>query len=158
MLPEENPESSAHAGGRCPETGRFLPGNRAGCGNRLSHRVAALRRALIEAGESRLPAVVGMMLDRAQAGDVIAARLFLDRCLGLPRQEPQEPHGIDLGDLSTLEGVAVASERLVRLVAAGELDGEQSAPLLAALSSHREALEAIRVRELEGRISALEAG
>jgi hypothetical protein len=119
--------------------------------------VAALRRALIEAGEARLPQVVSMMLDRAQAGDVIAARLFLDRCLGVPRQEPQEPHSIDLGELDSLEGVAAASERLVRLVASGELDGDQSAPLLAALASHRQSLEAMRVRELESRLVELEA-
>ena len=98
-----------------------------------------------------------MMLDRAQAGDVIAARLFLDRCLGVPRQEPQEPHSIDLGELDSLEGVAAASERLVRLVASGELDGDQSAPLLAALASHRQSLEAMRVRELESRLVELEA-
>jgi hypothetical protein len=153
----ENPDVPALVGDRCPETGRFLRGNKAGCGNRLSHRVAALRRALLEAGEARLPQVVAMMLDRAQAGDVIAARLFLDRCLGMPRQEPQEPHRIDLGDLDSLEGVAAASERLVRLVASGDLDGEQSAPLLAALASHRQSLEAIRVRELESRMDELEA-
>lgn len=63
--------------------GKFLPGNRAGKGNPANRKAQALRAALMRAvAVGDLRAVVRQLVNQAKGGDVQAARLLLDRCLG----------------------------------------------------------------------------
>lgn len=64
-------------------TGRFLPGNAGGTGNPYARQVAALRAVILQTvtpAEVRL--VVLALLKEAKAGNVMAIREVLDRCLG----------------------------------------------------------------------------
>jgi hypothetical protein len=71
--------------GRDASTGRFVVGNRAGRGNPLAARVAALRKALFDAiTEEDLAAAVKALVTQAKNGDVAAIRELLDRCIGKP--------------------------------------------------------------------------
>jgi hypothetical protein len=71
--------------GRDASTGRFVVGNRAGRGNPLAARVAALRKALFDAiTEEDIAAAVKALVTQAKNGDVAAIRELLDRCIGKP--------------------------------------------------------------------------
>lgn len=88
------PLTNGAFGGQHPETGRFMPGNRAavGRGNPHADRVQQWRRALVEAvSPEDLAKVVGVLLEGAKAGRKWACRELLDRCLGRPVQ-PQDIH------------------------------------------------------------------
>jgi hypothetical protein len=143
-------------GGRDPQTGRFRPGNAFGKGNRLNSRLAAIRSELVASAAPRLAAVVAALADKAEAGDVQAAKVLFERLLGASRQEPEEPAELDVGPLVTLEAVAAATGHVVRQAAAGELGREQAEVLLHALAEHRQSLEAVRMAELEQRLANLE--
>jgi hypothetical protein len=66
-------------------SGRFAKGNSGGPGNPLGHRVAALRRALLEAvSEKDLRAIIAKLVEQAKAGDIQAAKEVLMRTLGKP--------------------------------------------------------------------------
>ena len=70
--------------GRDPTTGRFVPGWRGGPG-RGRGRMTALQEALRDAVEPEdIAAIARKLLHMALDGDVAAARLLLDRTLGLP--------------------------------------------------------------------------
>jgi len=63
--------------------GRFLPGNRAARGNPFARKVGQLRSAMLRSVKaSDVKAVVVKLVEMAKSGDVQAARLLLDRCLG----------------------------------------------------------------------------
>jgi hypothetical protein len=65
--------------------GRFSTGNAGGPGNPYAKRVGQLRRALLDAvSEDDLQAVIQAMVRKATGGDVAAARILFDRCLGPP--------------------------------------------------------------------------
>lgn len=67
--------------------GKFAKGNRLGKGNPHAAKVAKLRTALIKAVDADdLTAIIKKLVERAKAGDVIAAREILDRCLGKANQ------------------------------------------------------------------------
>jgi len=71
--------------GRDASTGRFVVGNRAGRGNPLAARVAALRKALFDAvTEEDIAAAVKALVTQAKNGDVAAIRELLDRVTGRP--------------------------------------------------------------------------
>lgn len=143
-------------GGRDPSTGRFVEGNRCGQGNRANRRIAQLRAQLRAVADDRLPAVVAAMLDRAEQGDVAAARVVLDRMLGQARQEPAEPFEVDLGSLRDASAVAEATANVARMVAAGDIEPESAKSLLLALAEHRAALDSVRLEAIEARLAQLE--
>lgn len=67
--------------------GRFARGNPGGPGNPRLAEVHRLRTAMLEAvTEQDLVQIIRAMVDKAVAGDVVAAREVLDRCLGKPKQ------------------------------------------------------------------------
>ena len=136
--------------------GRFVAGNRAAKGNPFSRRAAALRARLLEAADERVVEVISALLDAASKGDIAAAKLVLDRCLGTSRPEPAEAAQIDLGPLDSPQGVAAATARLAALVASGEVEEDQADRLLRVLDAHREALSLVRLDELEQRLADLE--
>ena len=75
--------------------GRFAKGNAGGPGNPHARRVAELRAALLERiADGDLRDIVEMLLSKAKAGDIAAAKEVLDRAIGRPQQ------GIDLNATS----------------------------------------------------------
>ena len=78
------PSPSASDGNR-DSTGRFVAGNRASKGNPLGPMVAKLRSCLLSSiTEDDMRAIVAALVDKAKRGDVSAASLLFDRCLGKP--------------------------------------------------------------------------
>jgi len=98
---------------------------------------------------AHVPAILTKLVEAAQAGDVQAARLILERVLP-PVKAMEHIHPIKLPKNGTLtdQGRAVLAA-----AAAGELPLSQSAQLLTALSALGRVAE---VDELAARIAALE--
>ena len=126
--------------------GRWRPGQ---SGNpkgkpKGSGEVQRLRAAMAE----HVPALVAVLVGRAMAGDVAAARLLLERTIA-PLKAIEEAAPLTLPDGTlTEQGRAV-----IVAVAAGQLAPAQGAALLAALGTLAKLTEA---DELERRIAALE--
>jgi hypothetical protein len=108
--------------------------------------VGKLRTAIAEA----LPDILAGLIEKAQAGDVQAARLLLERTL--PAVKPTElPMAVPLqGETLTDQGRAV-----LRLLAEGALGPGQAAALLGAIGTLARVVE---LDELARRIDALERG
>src|SRR5688572_25683113 len=88
-------EPAATAEGR-DSRGRFSAGNRGGPGNPFGRRVAELKKAALEAvDEEDLRVVMTMLKQKAQGGDVAAAKLLLQYTLGRPTESP-DPDRVDL--------------------------------------------------------------
>ena len=109
-----------------------------------SGEVAKMRAAMAE----HVPALLAVLVERALAGDIGAARLLLERTIApLKASEEAAPLTLPDGTL-TEQGRAV-----VAAVAAGEIAPGQGAALLASLSTLAKLTEA---DELKRRITALE--
>ena len=106
---------------------------------------AKLRASMAE----HVPALVAVLLERAKAGDIGAARLLLERTVApLKAAEQAAPLALPAGNL-TDQGRAV-----VAAIAAGELAPSQGAALLASIATLAKLIE---VDELARRIEVLEA-
>ena len=109
-----------------------------------SGEVAEMRAAMAQ----HVPAVLAVLVQRAMAGDIGAARLLLERTIA-PLKASEETARLALPDGTlTEQGRAVLAA-----VAAGELAPGQGAALLASLGTLARLTEA---DELERRIAALE--
>ena len=107
--------------------------------------VAKIRASIAE----HVPALVAVLLERAKAGDIGAARLLLERTVApLKAAEQAAPLALPAGNL-TDQGRAV-----VAAIAAGELAPSQGAALLASIATLAKLIE---VDELARRIEVLEA-
>jgi len=74
--------STAASNGR-DERGRFVGGNSCGKGNPHAKRVARLRASLLEAvTPADVRAVVRTLVAQAKSGDVMAAKVLLERVFG----------------------------------------------------------------------------
>ena len=63
--------------------GRFCKGNRGGPGNPIPQQVSQIRRVLLSAvTEEDLVEIVQSLINKAKAGDTLAAREILDRLMG----------------------------------------------------------------------------
>ena len=81
-------------GAKRDATGRFLKGTAPGPGNPLARRTAEYRAAIREAvSPEDLAQIIKVLMEKALAGDVHAAREVLDRILGKAkvRVEVEEP-------------------------------------------------------------------
>lgn len=77
------PSTNRSNGGDRDSRGRFVQGNKGGPGNPHGGKVAKLRSALLAAvSQKDLREIIARMVAEAKAGDVQAAKLVLDRCLG----------------------------------------------------------------------------
>lgn len=76
------------------ELGRFANGNAGGPGNPHAASVARFRRVLLEAvTDADMLEVVGVLVERAKAGDRWAVCELLDRCCGKARSMPDDDDG-----------------------------------------------------------------
>lgn len=65
--------------------GRFLPGNKFALGNPVNRKVQKLRAALLRSVKvCDLRSIVKGLVQKAKEGDVVAAKVLLDRLLGPP--------------------------------------------------------------------------
>jgi hypothetical protein len=81
---EKSNPSPAEFNGRDVD-GRFAKGNKVGKGNPLAARVQKLRAAMLNCVTTKdVKDVVAVILKQAKAGDLVACRELLDRCLGKP--------------------------------------------------------------------------
>ena len=107
--------------------------------------VAKIRASMAE----HVPALVAMLIERAMAGDLGAARLLLERTIApLKAAEQTTPLALPGGTL-TEQGQAV-----IAAVASGELAPSQGAALLSSLGTLAKLAEA---DDLARRLDALEA-
>ncbi|HJV26317.1 MAG TPA: DUF5681 domain-containing protein [Aromatoleum sp.] len=104
----------------------------------------------LAAMEGDLTEIVGVVLAAARGGDLVAARLVLERLVPPMRDRPVT---LDLPDTSTLQGVSAAQAALVAAVAAGELTPVEADTLTGIVEARRKALE---TEELDARVRALE--
>lgn len=110
-----------------------------------SGELQKLRAAISE----HVPEIIAKLVTAAQAGDVAAARLLLERVLP-PVKAVEQAQAIDLPADASLTDKGHA---LLQAAADGELAPSQAAGLITALGSLARIAE---VDELERRISALE--
>jgi hypothetical protein len=74
--------------------GRFAPGHQGGPGNPLARRSAAIRTAFLEAiSQKDIRAIVRTLVEKATAGDLVAAKLVLLWAIGRP-DDPVHPDGV----------------------------------------------------------------
>jgi hypothetical protein len=92
--------------------GRFAKGNPGGPGNPYVARVAALRAVMMEAvTESDLRKIVAALIEKAQAGDVVAARELFDRCLGKPTAAVEQDGELQDSSSATDRGPSIREIR-----------------------------------------------
>jgi hypothetical protein len=90
-----------HAAGADPKPqrdarGRFTRGNKGGPGNPFGRQVAHLREVLLRsATDENVERLANMVMEKAFAGDMAAARLLLLYCFGKPK-EVAEPDRVDV--------------------------------------------------------------
>jgi hypothetical protein len=119
--------------------GRFLPGqsgNPAGKKPGTRNRATALREALKDGEDA---AAARIVIDKALAGDAVAARFIVDRLMPRPRSRTIE---LDLPQGAGAADILAASNATIAAMAAGEITPD-------------EALTVTRV--LDGRLRALKA-
>lgn len=126
--------------------GRFQPGNpgrRPGSKNR---RTALLEQMAQQDGAAVLRAVI----DAAMKGDLVAARLVLERIYPAPKGRRI---GIDLPPVTSAADLIGAFNALVAALAKGELATDEAAAVANVLESNRRMME---TADIERRVAALE--
>jgi hypothetical protein len=82
------------------EQGRFIKGNKAAVGNPNAARVARLRTALLAAvSPDDISDIIKSLVRQAKSGDVAAAKLLLDRCIGKDENENEIPQPPDYSEV-----------------------------------------------------------
>ena len=96
------------------------------------------------------PAITRAVIDAAKGGDLMAAKIILDRLIP-PAKE--RPISVDLPDTSTSEGVSAAQSAILQAVASGDLLPGEGQTLSGIVEAKRRAIE---TQELADRITQLE--
>lgn len=127
------------------QNGRFQPGVSGNPSGRPKTATALLREKIAEDAESVITAVV----NAAKAGDMLAAKLILDRLIPAMR-----PTAAPVNLLLPVDATPVnVAEALLRSVACGEIPPDTAAQLLGATAQFSKILE---VEELQDRVAAIE--
>lgn len=122
-------------------------GNPAGKPQGMRNKATMMVLSLMEEGAEEITKAV---IDAAKGGDLMAARLVIER-LAPPLRE--RPINIDLPDTSTAEGCVQAQGSILQAVGMGELLPGEGATLAGIVENRRRSIETL---ELEQRIIALE--
>ena len=110
-------------------------------------KATTLLLALMEGDAHKITQAV---IDAAKSGDLIAAKIILDRLIP-PAKE--RPISVDLPDTTTPEGVSSAQSAILQAVAIGDLLPGEASTLSAIVESKRRAIE---TQDLADRIAQLE--
>jgi hypothetical protein len=130
-------------------TGRFQPGNRHGRGRPSGSRnkaSIALDKMLADDGAD----VVRAVLAAAKSGDMLAARLVLDRIVPVRKGRSIQ---LDLPTIESATDVLTALSLTVAAMADGEITPDEAAVVAGVLETKRKAIETV---ELEARLTRLE--
>ena len=122
-------------------------GNPAGKPQGMRNKATMMVLSLMEEGAEEITKAV---IDAAKGGDLMAARLVIER-LAPPLRE--RPINIDLPDTRTAEGCVEAQGSILQAVGMGELLPNEGATLAGIVENRRRSIETL---ELEQRIIALE--
>jgi uncharacterized protein DUF5681 len=132
------------------QDGRFQPGqsgNPAGRPKGALNEATRLVQALM-AGDAE--AVFSTVIDKAKAGDMVAARLVVERLAPIIRTGSIK---IELQRITSLEDIPLALRTVIEAVAAGALSLDDGERLAALIDRQRIALEQpdleLRLKELE---------
>jgi hypothetical protein len=100
--------------------------------------------------EGELDAVVRKVIEAAKSGDMVAARLVVDKLVPAAKDRPL---GIDLPTLVDAKGCAEAQGKVVAAVAEGELLPSEGHALSGLIENQRRSFETLA---LEQRLQAIE--
>ena len=136
---------------QAPKTA-FKPGtsgNPAGKPAGTRSKSTQLLLVLMQDGAQKITQAV---IDAAQSGDLMAAKIILARVMPPAKERPV---CVDLPDTSTSEGVAAAQNAILQAVAAGDLLPGEASTLSAIVEAKRRAIEtqerAERITQLKNR-------
>jgi hypothetical protein len=101
----------------------------------------------MEGGAEKITQAV---IDAVQGGDLMAAKIILDRVVPPAKERPVN---IDLPDTQTAQGLAAAQNAILQSVAFGDLLPGEASTLSAIVEAKRRAIE---TQELADRITQLE--
>jgi hypothetical protein len=90
------------------------------------------------------------VITAAKAGDLVAARIIIDRLIPPARERPVS---LALPDTATAAGIAAAQNAILQAVADGELLPGEAATLAGIVEARRRAIETV---EFEQRLAVLE--
>lgn len=124
-------------------------GNPAGRPKGSRHKVTLAIEAILE-GEAE--ALTRKAVELAQAGDITALRLCMDRLAPVRRDRPVT---FDLPKIETADDLPKATQAIMEAVAGGELTPSEAAELGKLVDAHAKAIE---VTDLHRRLAALEGG
>jgi Family of unknown function (DUF5681) len=133
--------------------GRFVPGqsgNPAGKQPGTRNRATMLREALADGEDATVARIV---IDKALAGDAVAARFIVDRLTPRPRGREIE---LDLPEGSSAADILTASNATIQAMAAGEITPDEALMVTRILDFRLKALAAAaREREISREPSPL---
>lgn len=110
------------------------------------------RTQLAKLLEPHAEGLIAKAVELAQAGDVTALKLCLDKLLPRPKDEAIA-FALPAGDLKKCDTLLLLGERLLQAVAAGEITPEQGRTLTVIAEAQRKAIE---ITQLEARINSIE--
>ena len=145
---DDAPEQPSNNAG-ISAAGRFTPGNRHGRGRPSGSRnkaSIALDKMLADDGAD----VVRAVLAAAKSGDMLAARLVLDRIVPVRKGRSIQ---LDLPTIESATDVLAALSLTVAAMAEGEITPDEAAVVAGVLETKRKAIETV---ELEARLARLE--
>jgi hypothetical protein len=122
-------------------------GNPSGKPQGMRNKATMMVISLMEQGAEEITKTV---IDAAKGGDLMAARLVIER-LAPPLRE--RPITLNLPSTATAEGISAAQQAILQAVGVGDLLPGEGATLAGIVEIRRKALE---TQELEARITALE--
>lgn len=122
-------------------------GNPSGKPQGMRNKATMMVINLMEQGAEEITKAV---IDAAKGGDLMAARLVIER-LAPPLRE--RPITLDLPNTATAEGISAAQQAILQAVGVGDLLPGEGATLAGIVEIRRKAFE---TQELEARITALE--
>lgn len=137
--------------------GKFAKGNNANPRGNPAHRKhnEYMRSVRESVSGDELKKLLRRLLERAHEGDMVAAKLVLERTLGKATAAPQtvEVADLDIGSLATTEDITNASGAIVKAVTEGRLSPDDASKLASVVELTRRALE---THELAQRVAELE--
>ncbi|MFG0318972.1 MAG: hypothetical protein ACF8XB_17000, partial [Planctomycetota bacterium JB042] len=161
---EDGKDGAARSDGRDAQ-GRFARGNGGGPGNPGVRRVAEYQRAVRESvTPERLELVLKRMVQRAvRDGDVQAARLVIERCMGRASLDPLgEGIPIELPPIRSLDDLLKAADVLLGAAVSGAAPAEAIEKLAGLVEGVRRVYEtevvAARLDELERELARVREG